>query len=119
MATRAETERKKERSGEALETVLATLGTLTDEDLAALHMRVGQALDDRDLDAMAGHWDYERHTWGRGWLQREPKPRRRKNGSIKIYAYWAFHWVENGDRKSRHVGPDSALNAWKNANPSP
>ncbi|MGI9048471.1 MAG: hypothetical protein ACR2GU_03685 [Rubrobacteraceae bacterium] len=65
MATRAETERKKERSGEALETVLATLGTLTDEDLAALHMRVGQALDDRDLDAMAGHWDYERHTWGR------------------------------------------------------
>ncbi len=63
-----------------------------------------------------GKHNYQRQPWGHGWLQKEPKRRKAKDGE-KVYSYWAFHWIEDGKRKSKHIGNDEQLEEWKKRNP--
>lgn len=69
-----------------------------------------------EAEGSEGAWDYQRQPYGRGWIQREPKVRPRKDGPRKVYAYWAFHWIEDGRRKSEHIGSDAKLEQWKQRN---
>jgi hypothetical protein len=64
-----------------------------------------------------GKHNYQRQPWGHGWLQKDPKRRKVKEGE-KVYSYWAFHWVEDGKRKSKHIGSDEQLAEWKKRNPA-
>lgn len=98
---------------------------LTDREKLMLRDEIGGELAEREKDKPknggsnedSGAWDYQRQPWGRGWIQRERKVRPRKDGSKKTYMYWAFHWIEEGCRKSEHIGSDEKLERWMQENP--
>ncbi len=97
---------------------------LSPEALAVLAREVERRLasgregdgDSASESATAG-WDYQRRPWGSGWIQRDPKIRTNRDGSVRVYGYWYFHWVEGGKRRSKYIGDDDALAAWKEHNP--
>ena len=103
---------------------------LTDREKLMLRDEIGDELADRERARTdeegsndsssaegSGAWDYQRQPYGRGWIQRERKVRPRKDGSKKVYAYWSFHYIEDGRRKSEHIGSDEKLQQWKQDNP--
>jgi hypothetical protein len=59
------------------------------------------------------YWNYKRQPWGHGWLQSSPRRRKKADGSIKTYACWTFHWIEEGKRKVERIGSDEQLEEWK------
>ncbi len=92
---------------------------LSPEELAVLAAEVNRRLKDASSGESGSTtgWDYQRQTWGSGWLQRDPKVRRNKDGSERVYGYWYFHWIEDGKRRSRYIGGNDALAEWKETNP--
>ncbi len=93
--------------------------SLSGEELAVLAEAVERQLKDSGSGDEGGStgWDYQRQTWGSGWIQRDPKVRRNRDGSVRVYGYWYFHWIENGKRRSKYIGGDDALAEWMERNP--
>lgn len=91
---------------------------LSEQERATLRYELEQMFGGRtDPESGEAGWDYQRQPYGRGWIQRERKVRPRKDGSKKVYVYWSFHWIEDGKRRSEHIGSDEKLEKWKEANP--
>lgn len=74
---------------------------------------IGQPGDDDPLAT----WDYQREPHGNGHVQKDPKVRKMKDGSTKVYGYWYFQWIEDGRRKSEYIGSDENLSTWKRSHP--
>ena len=64
-----------------------------------------------------GDFTPESEPWGKGWLQKYPNRKTLADGTVKVYPYWAYHWVEGGKRRSEHIGSDEKLRKWKENNP--
>ncbi len=99
----------------------AYVDALSPEALGVLAAEVNRRLatlaeEEGGVSAAAG-WDYQRQTWGAGWIQRDRKVRRNQDGTERVYGYWYFNWVEGGKRRSKYIGGDDALAAWKERNP--
>jgi hypothetical protein len=56
--------------------------------------------------------DYQRQPVLNGWIQRDAHIRNTREG-VKPYYYWTYHWIEDGKRKSEHIGNDAKLEQWK------
>jgi hypothetical protein len=99
---------------------------LSDTDLITLAAAVESGIEERrhlDSSTIGGQpsptegWDYQREPWAHGHIQKDPKVRKMKDGSVKLYGYWYFQWIEGGNRKSTYIGNDEALASWKAKNP--
>lgn len=93
------------------------IASLSEREKTLLREELEELIAEDTTTESSGAWDYQRQPWGRGWIQRERKVRYRKDGSRKIYVYWSFHYIEDGRRKSEHIGSDEKLAQWKESNP--
>lgn len=89
----------------ARERDVSWLSDLSEEEILSLSAAVGAEMKQRSLG-----WNYERHTLGRGWLQKDPR-----KGTSR--GYWVFRWIEDGKRKHEYIGDDDALAVWKRRHP--
>lgn len=75
---------------------------------------------ERDLEASQrsrgddGH-SYQRHLWGEGWLQMDPRTKTLADGTQKTYRYWVYHYIEDGQHKTEYIGSGRKLMEWKDA----
>lgn len=106
-------------SKEGLQRAREIISFLTDQQKMALLEEISGELAEREKTDPedSTSWDYQRQPWDRGWIQRERKVRSRNDGPQKVYAYWSFHYIEDGRRKSEHIGSDEKLEHWKQVNP--
>jgi hypothetical protein len=56
--------------------------------------------------------DYQRQPVLEGWIQRDKHIRNTKEGA-REYFYWSYHWIEDGKRKTEHIGNDAKQEQWK------
>jgi hypothetical protein len=64
-----------------------------------------------ELDLRYPTHDYQRQPMLDGWIQRDKHIRNTREGA-REYFYWSYHWIEDGKRKSEHIGNDAKLEQW-------
>lgn len=107
-----------EKPGSRLARILEEgLHDLSDQEIVEAFKKLKEELNVRDLAALNGGWDYQRETWGRGHIQFDPKTKHLRDGSINVHGYWYFHYIVAGRRRSKYIGKDGKLVAWKEENP--